>query len=45
MLLGDFQAREFEAGQSVGGNYPCHCGAAASGFMRPSDVPKPCHYC
>ena len=29
----------------MGGNYPCHCGAAASGFARPSEVLKPCHYC
>jgi hypothetical protein len=42
---GDLLAREFEAGQSMGGHYPCHCGAVAAGFSDPSLVLKPCHYC
>ena len=45
MISGDLLAREFEAGQSMGGGYPCHCGASAEDFSNPSKVLKPCFYC
>lgn len=36
--IGDLPARQYEAGQSVGGDYPCPCGVEVNTLCKPEHV-------